>query len=95
MHVAIKVAGISFVDVLTAAGQYQVKPPLPFCPGSEAAGTVIERGADVRGFAVGDRVVCSAWGGLAEAATGTSAGRIVFAMDWRVARKRPFRRATA
>lgn len=64
VRVAIKVAGISFVDVLTAAGQYQVKPPLPFCPGSEAAGTVIEMGADVGGFTLGDRVVCSAWGGL-------------------------------
>ena len=64
MRIAIKVAGISFVDVLTAAGQYQVKPSLPFCPGSEAAGTVIELASDVRSFAVGDRVVCSAWGGL-------------------------------
>lgn len=64
VRVAINAAGISFVDVLTAAGQYQVNPPLPYCPGSEAAGTVIELGADVHGWAVGDRVVFSAWGGL-------------------------------
>ena len=62
--VSIKAAGISFVDVLTAAGNYQVKPPLPFIPGSEAAGIVAAIGAGVTGFAPGDRVVCSNWGGL-------------------------------
>lgn len=64
VRVEIAAAGISFVDVLTAAGQYQVKPPLPFCPGSEAAGTVAELGEGVTGLAPGDRVVCSNWGGL-------------------------------
>ena len=64
VRVEIAAAGISFVDVLTAAGQYQVKPPLPFCPGSEAAGTVAELGEGVTGLALGDRVVCSNWGGL-------------------------------
>ena len=64
VRIAIKAAGISFVDVLTAAGHYQVKPPLPFCPGSEAAGTVMELGTDVRGFSVGERVVFSALGGM-------------------------------
>jgi NADPH2:quinone reductase len=64
IRVAIKVAGISFVDVLTAKGEYQVKPPLPFIPGSEAAGLVTQVAQDVTGFVVGDRVVCSAWGGL-------------------------------
>lgn len=64
VRVTLKAAGISFVDVLTAAGQYQVKPPLPFCPGSEAAGAVAELGEGVTGFAIGDGVVCSNWGGL-------------------------------
>ncbi|NBU85332.1 MAG: NADPH:quinone oxidoreductase family protein [Sphingomonadaceae bacterium] len=64
VRIAIKAAGISFVDVLTARGEYQVKPPLPFIPGSEGAGIVAEVGGDVTGFAVGDRVVFSAWGGL-------------------------------
>lgn len=64
VRIAIKAAGISFVDVLTAKGEYQVKPPLPFIPGSEGAGIVTEVAEDVSGFAVGDRVVCSAWGGL-------------------------------
>ena len=64
VRIALKAAGISFVDVLTAAEGYQVKPPLPFVPGSEAAGVVSEIGSDVTGLAVGDRVVASGWGGM-------------------------------
>ena len=64
LRVAVKAAGISFVDVLTAAGQYQVKPPLPFVPGSEAAGVVTEAGPRVTAFAPGDAILFSAWGGM-------------------------------
>lgn len=64
IRVRLKAAGISYVDVLTAAGQYQVKPPLPFIPGSEGAGIVAEVGPEVTDLAVGDAVVCSNWGGL-------------------------------
>ena len=56
VRVAIRAAGINFPDVLMAAGEYQLKPPLPFTPGMEAAGDVVEvNGAD--GVAVGDRVI--------------------------------------
>ena len=34
--------GINFPDILMAAGEYQLKPPLPFTPGVEAAGDVVE-----------------------------------------------------
>jgi NADPH:quinone reductase len=64
VRVAIKAAGISYVDVLTAAGNYQVKPPVPFIPGSECAGIVEALGEGVTGFAIGDAVVASSWGGL-------------------------------
>lgn len=64
VRVEIRAAGISFVDVLTAGGNYQVKPPVPFVPGSEAAGVVQEVGEGVTGLAPGDRVVCTGWGGL-------------------------------
>jgi NADPH:quinone reductase len=64
VRVAIKAAGISFVDVLTARGEYQVKPPLPFIPGSECAGVVEALGEGVSTFAVGDAVVGSNWGGI-------------------------------
>ena len=57
VRVALHAAGINFPDVLMAAGEYQLKPPLPFTPGVEAAGDVVEVGADVRGVAVGDRVI--------------------------------------
>jgi NADPH2:quinone reductase len=68
LRVAIKAAGISYVDVLTARGEYQFKPPLPFIPGSEYSGVVEGLGEGVAGFGVGDRVYGSGMGGiLAEA----------------------------
>jgi NADPH:quinone reductase len=56
VRVAIRAAGINFPDVLMAAGEYQLKPPLPFTPGMEAAGDVVEvnDAGDVR---VGDKVI--------------------------------------
>jgi NADPH2:quinone reductase len=57
VRVAIHAAGINFPDILMAAGEYQLKPPLPFTPGVEAAGKVIEVAGDVAGVAVGDRVI--------------------------------------
>src|SRR6478752_5744167 len=56
VRVAIHAAGINFPDILMAAGEYQLKPPLPFTPGVEAAGEVSEvNGA--KGVAVGDKVI--------------------------------------
>jgi NADPH:quinone reductase len=55
-RIAVHAAGINFPDILMAAGEYQLKPELPFTPGVEAAGEVTEvKGAD--GIAVGDRVI--------------------------------------
>ena len=56
VRVAIHAAGINFPDILMAAGEYQLKPPLPFTPGVEAAGDVIEVN-DAEGVAAGDRVI--------------------------------------
>jgi len=56
VRVAIRAAGINFPDILMAAGEYQLKPPLPFTPGVEAAGDVVEVNA-AEGVAVGDRVI--------------------------------------
>lgn len=64
VRVAIMAAGISFVDVLTAAGGYQVKPPVPYIPGSECAGIIEAMGDNVQGFAIGDTVVASGWGNM-------------------------------
>jgi NADPH2:quinone reductase len=57
VRVAIRAAGINFPDILMAAGEYQLKPDLPFTPGVEAAGDVVELGAAAHGVAVGDRVI--------------------------------------
>ncbi len=57
--VAVEAAGVNFVDGLFVAGQYQIKPKLPFVPGSEVAGHVEAVGPDVRRVAVGDRVLAS------------------------------------
>ncbi|WP_426442007.1 NADPH:quinone oxidoreductase family protein [Bradyrhizobium genosp. P] len=56
VRVAIRAAGINFPDILMAAGEYQLKPPLPFTPGSEASGDVVEVN-DVKGVAVGHKVI--------------------------------------
>ncbi len=67
VRVRIKAAGINFPDVLMAAGGYQLKPELPFTPGMEAAGNIIELGAAISEWKVGDRVlVKKRYGAFAE-----------------------------
>jgi len=57
VRVAIRAAGLNFPDVLMAAGEYQLKPELPFTPGMEAAGDVTEVGAEAKSVSVGDKVI--------------------------------------
>ncbi|MFK7977798.1 MAG: NADPH:quinone oxidoreductase family protein [Halioglobus sp.] len=59
VRVAVKAAGVNYVDGLLVEGTYQIKVPVPFVPGSDIAGEVLEVGADVAGFACGDRVFAS------------------------------------
>lgn len=67
VRVRLRAAGINFPDILMAAGDYQLKPELPFTPGMEAAGDVSEIASDVVGMAVGDRVIVKLrFGGYAE-----------------------------
>ena len=54
--VRVDATALNFPDALLCAGLYQVKPPLPFTPGLEVAGTVVAAGAGAE-FAVGDRVL--------------------------------------
>jgi len=61
--VDVAAAGINFPDVLAIAGKYQVKTPLPFVPGNEAAGTIIALGDGVTRLSVGDKVVFNSKGG--------------------------------
>ena len=46
----VSAVGLAFPDVLQCRGQYQFKPPLPFTPGGETAGTVVAVGEGVDGF---------------------------------------------
>jgi NADPH:quinone reductase len=57
VKVALHARGVSFVDVLVIAGQYQTKREVPFIPGGEAAGVVVEVGSGVQQVAPGDRVL--------------------------------------
>src|SRR4051794_7712184 len=69
VRVAIDAAGVNFPDILMAAGEYQLKPELPFIPGMEAAGEVIELAGAAQGVALGDKVMVKLrHGGYAEEA---------------------------
>jgi NADPH2:quinone reductase len=65
----VRSAALNFPDILLIAGKYQVKPPLPFTPGLEAAGTIDSVGPGVTEFAPGQRVLAQlGMGGFAEVA---------------------------
>jgi len=55
--VRVTAAGVGFVDGLMIQGRYQVKPALPYFPGSEFAGVVETVGSDVSQLQSGDRVM--------------------------------------
>jgi NADPH2:quinone reductase len=64
--VAVRAAGVNYVDGLFVQGSYQIKPPLPFTPGGEVAGDVVVVGEGVEAVAIGDRVLAMPWlGGFA------------------------------
>ena len=80
LRVRVLATALNFPDVLMVRGHYQVRPDLPFTPGVEVCGEVLEVVGGVAGFAVGDRVVGTTalpHGGLAQEclmpATGTFA----------------------
>jgi NADPH2:quinone reductase len=71
-------ASVTYMDRLLVSGGYQLRPPTPFVPGTEAAGVVAGVGRKVSRFRAGDRVACLNWiGGLGE--------RMV-AKEWKAAR---------
>lgn len=59
----IHAAGVGFVDPLMVAGDYQLKPTLPFIPGTEFAGEIIEVGQGVMRLTPGTAVCGGALGG--------------------------------
>jgi len=66
--VDVRAAGVSFPELLQTRGEYQVKPPVPFVPGSEVGG-VVRSAPEGAAVAAGDRVAAfCALGGWAEVA---------------------------
>src|SRR5689334_13799420 len=66
--VEVRAAGVDFPEVLQTRGEYQVKPPLPFVPGSEVAG-VVRSAPDSAPVKEGERVAAFCMlGGFAEIA---------------------------
>jgi NADPH:quinone reductase len=65
--VSVKTASVNFPDVLIIQNKYQVKPPLPFSPGSELAGVVKSVGDGVTRWKPGDPVMAiTGYGAFAE-----------------------------
>jgi NADPH2:quinone reductase len=75
--VRVHAASLNFPDLLIIQNKYQLKPPLPFAPGSELAGVVERVGEGVSGVAPGDRVMAvTGYGAFAEQVT-VDAARLV------------------
>ena len=67
VRIGVRACGVNFADSLIVRGQYQQQPRLPFSPGFEVSGEVLELGAGVQGIAIGDRLIAmTPHGGYAE-----------------------------
>jgi NADPH2:quinone reductase len=58
VRIRIEAASLNFPDLLIVQNKYQMKPPLPFVPGSEYAGVVEAVGEGVKHLRPGQRVAC-------------------------------------
>jgi NADPH2:quinone reductase len=78
VEVAVKAVAVNFAENLMVQGLYQIKPPLPYNPGSDWAGEIIRVGKNVRNVAPGDRVFGGTIRG-SEIALGYGVGRAGYA----------------
>ncbi|MEX0977108.1 MAG: NADPH:quinone oxidoreductase family protein [Woeseia sp.] len=67
VRVRVLACGVNFPDLLMIAGKYQIQPPMPFSPGAEVCGEIVELGKACRNLEIGQRVIamCGS-GGMAE-----------------------------
>jgi NADPH2:quinone reductase len=74
VRIAVRACAVNFPDVLMIEDRYQVRPPRPFAPGLDIAGTVAAVGTGVTDLRAGDRVMAQCrWGGMAERADARAA----------------------
>ncbi len=96
--ISVAAAGVNYADLLMVAGKYQEKPPFPFSPGLEVAGTVAALGEGVTELAVGQRVLgLTDSGGYAEQAVARAGDVFVLpeSMDFETAAGFPITYGTA
>ncbi len=63
IRIGVRACGVNYPDNLMIAGKYQVQPPLPFSPGFELAGEILELDNSVSHLQVGQRVAATSMGG--------------------------------
>lgn len=63
VRIGVRACGVNYPDNLLVAGKYQVQPPLPFSPGFELAGEILEAGEGVTHLQAGQRVAATSVGG--------------------------------
>jgi NADPH2:quinone reductase len=99
VRIGVQASGVNFPDILMAEGKYQVKPELPFVPGLEAAGEVLQCAEGITHVRPGDRVMAFARRGGAHADEVVVPGAIVTpipdAMDYVTAAAFPVAYGTA
>jgi NADPH2:quinone reductase len=99
VRIGVQASGVNFPDILMVEGKYQVKPDVPFVPGLEAAGEVLQCADDITHVRPGDRVMAFARRGGAHADEVVVPGAIVTpipdAMDFVTAAAFPVAYGTA
>ena len=77
VRIKVSACGLNYVDSLMIEGRYQIKPPVPYCPGSEVTGRIVEAGPGVDQAMVGRRVFSPIGSGGFSDEIVTSAMRVI------------------